>query len=157
MRNKKIVVIGAGNPYRGDDAVGAVFLRRIRDRLPAQAVGVRSGEEPIAMIEAWGRAEAAFVVDAMHSQSCSERVIRFEAHSKAIPAEAWRSSTHAIGVAEAIELSRTLGRLPPRVVVYGIRGDHFDHGQELSPEVDAACDTVVERVLEEIRGLVESG
>ena len=157
MSDKTIVVIGAGNPYRGDDAVGAVFLRRICDRLPAGVAVVESDGEPVAMIEAWEGADAAFVVDAVHSAPYDERVYRFDAPDGPIPAETFRFSTHAIGIAETVELSRTLGRLPPRLVVYGVRGDRFAHSEELSPEVDAACDAVVERVLAEIRGLVDNG
>ena len=35
------------------------------------------------------------------------------------------SSTHALGLAEAMELARALGRLPP-VIVYGIEGKTFE-------------------------------
>jgi hydrogenase maturation protease len=61
-----------------------------------------------------------------------------------------------MGVAEAVELARALGELPTSLVVYGVRGGRFDHATELSPEVDAACDEVVGRVLEDIRALLKS-
>lgn len=154
MGDTRIVVIGAGNPYRGDDAVGAVFLKRIRDRLPAEVTAMECCGEPVVMIGAWERADVAFVVDAVHSASDDDRVFRFEAHNGPIPAEAFRFSTHKFGVAETIELARALDRLPPRLVVYGIRGDHFDHDETLSPGVDDACDAVVLTVLDEIHGLV---
>jgi hydrogenase maturation protease len=157
MRQKRIVVIGAGNPHRGDDAVGAVFLRRILDRLPSGVSAVESGGEPVAMMDAWAQADAAFVVDAAHCTDNTERVFRFEAHEAPIPAELFRLSTHQFGVAETIELARALDRLPPRLVVYGIRGEGFDLDEALSPGTDEACDVAVERVLDEIRGLLEHG
>jgi hydrogenase maturation protease len=43
-----------------------------------------------------------------------------------------------------------LGRLPARLVVYGIEGRDFTQGEGLSPEVDAAIDEVVRRVTEEV-------
>ena len=49
-----------------------------------------------------------------------------------------RGSTHALGVAEAIELGRALGRLPRRLLVFGIEGGSFDAGAGLSPEVERA-------------------
>jgi hydrogenase maturation protease len=63
------------------------------------------------------------------------------------------TSTHAVGVAEAIELARTLGRLPGRVIAYGIEGNRFEAGTELSPPVAAAVDLVAARVAREVASL----
>jgi hydrogenase maturation protease len=49
-----------------------------------------------------------------------------------------RCSTHALGVAEAIELARALGRLPARLEVYAIEGARFTAGAGLSPAVEQA-------------------
>jgi hydrogenase maturation protease len=151
--NKQIVVIGAGNPCRGDDAVGGEFSRRLKRRSPADVTIVEMDGDPTGLMEAWADADVAFVVDAVYSDAAAGRIFRFEAHDGPIPAEAFRLSTHAFGVAEVIELARNLDRLPPRLVVYGIRGDRFEHEDELSPQVDDACDAVVLCVLEEIREL----
>ena len=72
---------------------------------------------------------------------------RFDAVASALPTEVL-SSTHAFGVAEAIELARALGRLPASLTVYAIEGDRFDVGQELSPEVEAAIDKLVDELSE---------
>ena len=44
----------------------------------------------------------------------------------------FRTSTHLLGVAEAVELGRELDRLPQRLTVYGIEGERFDVGEGLS-------------------------
>jgi hydrogenase maturation protease len=67
-----------------------------------------------------------------------------------LPARFFRSSTHAFGVGDAVELARTLGRLPSRMVVYGVEGSDFDAGAALSPPVLAAVDNVVRRLEEEL-------
>ena len=46
----------------------------------------------------------------------------------AFPPASFRSSTHAFGVGDAVELARALGRLPRRVVVYGVEGADFAAG-----------------------------
>jgi hydrogenase maturation protease len=58
------------------------------------------------------------------------------------------SSTHALDVAAAIEFARALGRLPPRLIVYGIEGRSFTVSAGLSPEVERA----IKQVLEQLRG-----
>jgi hydrogenase maturation protease len=62
----------------------------------------------------------------------------------------FRSSTHAFGVGEAIELARALGTLPGQVLVYGIEGSDFDAREGLSPAVDAAVERLADAVLEEL-------
>jgi hypothetical protein len=54
---------------------------------------------------------------------------------------------HAISIdaprsAAAIELGRSLGRLPKRIEVYGIEGRRFEAVRGLSPEVRLAVDEV---------------
>jgi hydrogenase maturation protease len=64
-------------------------------------------------------------------------------------------STHGFGLAEAIELARALGGLPPRCVVYAIEGSSFEEGAALSPPVVAAAAEVARRLCGEIIALGE--
>jgi hydrogenase maturation protease len=61
-----------------------------------------------------------------------------------------RVSTHAFGVAEAIELARALRQLPPVLVVYGVEGATFETGAGLSTVVAAAVPQAVARVRQEL-------
>ncbi len=66
-------------------------------------------------------------------------------------ARVFRSSTHAFGVGDAVELARALGRLPARVVVYGVEGADFTAGAPLSAAVESAVEHVVDELEEEAR------
>jgi hydrogenase maturation protease len=138
----RTVVIGIGNALRGDDAAGVA----VADRLG----GIACDEEPSRLIEAWEGADAAILIDTVVSGAPPGTLHRFDASAEAIPARALRSSTHAIGLAETIELARALGRLPQRVVVHGIEGANFDAGAPLSPEVAAAVEQLVATIEEEL-------
>jgi hydrogenase maturation protease len=67
-----------------------------------------------------------------------------------IPSAPRRDSSHALGLADAVELGRALGRLPERLVLAGIEGRRFDAGVGLSPEVEASVPRVVRTILDEI-------
>lgn len=67
-----------------------------------------------------------------------------------LPARLAGSSTHALGVAEAIELARALDRLPGRTIVYGIEGSSFSAGAALDPTVERAIDETLTRVVAEL-------
>lgn len=48
-------------------------------------------------------------------------------------------------------MARTLGRLPEHVVVFGIEGERFDLGEELSERVAAAVPEVVTAVRADVQ------
>ena len=97
------------------------------------------------MLEIWDGAALAVVVDAVSSGAEPGTVHRFDAVAAPLPARLRTStSTHAVGLTEAIELARALGRLPDRLIVYGIESGRFEAGAALTPAVRAALDAVVE-------------
>jgi len=145
-----VVVVGVGNAYRGDDGAGLAVAERLRERVPAGVDVVTCEQEASRVIDAIEDREAAVLVDASSSGSAPGTVHRFDASADAVPARAFRSSTHAFGVGEAVELARALGKLPPRVVVFGVEGKEFAAGEGLSPAVAAAVEPVAEAVLEEL-------
>jgi hydrogenase maturation protease len=144
-----VAVVGVGNSWRGDDAVGLVVARRVRDALPGVTV-VECEGEPVALLDAWEGADMAWVVDAVSSGAALGTVHRLEASAQELPRELFRASTHAFGLAESIELGRALGRLPARLVVFGIEGASFAAGDGLTAAVEAAAGRVVDAILEEV-------
>jgi hydrogenase maturation protease len=151
-----VVVIGVGNALRGDDAVGLEVVRRISARAAAVGIAVCEQEgEALGVLAQWEHAAAVVLVDAIHSGAPAGNVHRVDASHAAIPARLGSSSsTHAIGVAEAVELARAIGRLPAQVILYGIEGAVFDTGATLSAQVRAAIEETAEAVLEEARDQV---
>ena len=141
-------MIGVGNEYRSDDAAGLIVARRLRAR------GVNAVEqegEPVALLEAFADREAAIVVDAVRSGAAPGTVHRVDVSKRPLPAElCGASSTHAVGVGEAIELARALDRLPPRAIVFGVEGERFEAGTGLSAAVTAAVEPLVEVILAEL-------
>ena len=151
-----VLVVGVGNDLRHDDALGLEVVRRARERAsPAvradPMIGFREHEgETLGLLAAWEGAEAVIVADAIHGGGPAGALRRFDASSEPLPARIeGSSSTHAIGVADAIELGRVLGRLPRRVVVYGVTGRRFGAGRGLSPELEDAVDDLARIVLDE--------
>ena len=140
------LVVGLGNTWRSDDGAGPAVARALGDD---PRVLVHEGE-PIGLLDAWEGAADVMVVDAVSSGAPAGTVHRLDAAVAPLPATVARGSTHAFGLAETIELSRTLGRLPERLTVYGIEGGRFDAGDKLSPPVRAAVDAVRDELRERL-------
>jgi hydrogenase maturation protease len=143
MSRSPRVVIGVGNEWRGDDAAGLLVVRRLRALAPGGTRVVEEQGEPVTLIDEWSGSEEAIVVDAVSSGAACGTIHRLAATDRRLPAELFRGSTHAFGVAEAVELARALNRLPRRLVVLGIEGGRFAAGAGLSPQVERAIERLV--------------
>lgn len=145
------VIIGIGNAFGGDDAVGLVVARMLKEKaLPGVRIVEASGEAT-SLIEVWKGADTVILIDAVRSGARPGTIYRVDAHAEPIPASFEHHSTHALGVVEAIELARALSRLPPRVILYGIEGKNFAVCTDLSQEVRAAAADVATRISDEVR------
>jgi hydrogenase maturation protease len=148
--SRKTVVIGVGNCARADDGVGPMVAERLSDRVP-DGVFVRVCDgDATRLIEAWENADRVILVDAVQTGSAVGTIHRFEGRDERIRSQLQAHSTHGLGVAEAISLAQALGRLPQEFTVLGIESKRFGVQQDPSPEVVAAIDGAVDRVLEEL-------
>ena len=144
------LIIGIGNAFRGDDGVGLIVAQRLRKfSLPGVTILEQSGEGT-ALMEAWGDAGRAIVVDAVSSAAEPGTIHRFEVTGQPLPAHFSGGSTHAFGLAEAVELARQLDRLPSNLIIYGIEGQSFDLARGLSPEAGIAAQKLIEQVTQEL-------
>jgi hydrogenase maturation protease len=136
-----------GSRFRGDDAVGPEVADRLRE---AGADVLDCADEPTRLLDRWEDLDTVVVVDAVATGSPPGTLHRVDAGDGPLPRELRLASTHALGVADAIDLGRALGRAPRRVVVLGVEGARFGMGDEMSPEVAAALDGLVAAALEEL-------
>lgn len=134
------LIVGIGNPDRGDDGVGRLVARLLADMsLPDVAV-IEHGGEAASLINAIEGSEMAVLVDACVSGAPVGTVHRIDAHREDLPDMQFGLSTHDFGLSSAIALGRSLGILPPRCVIYAIEAGQFEPGERLSKEVCAAAD-----------------
>jgi hydrogenase maturation protease len=144
-------IIGVGNAFRGDDAVGLEVVRLLRERAQAEGIAVYEHEgEPTGLLELWEGAAVAVIVDAVRTGAAPGTIHCADLSSAPLPARLrGASSTHALGVGEAVELARELRRLPARIVLIGVEGRCFDAGAGLSEQVRAAVGPAAEAALRE--------
>lgn len=146
-----ILVIGIGNPDRGDDAAGLAVARKIRDATGPGEVAVRElvGDQ-LALLDAWTGAAQVYLVDAVCSGGTPGTVYRFDA-ADALTERFRHRGTHTFSLADVVELARALGRLPRHLTGFGIEGAGFAIGAALSREAAAAVDEVAALLLAELK------
>jgi len=144
-------IIGIGNDFRGDDGVGVFVARQLRGQLPPGVSVLEETGEGGALLEAWKGAASVILIDAVRSGADPGTFYRLDVLAERLPSEFFPQSSHAFGVAEAVELARALNQLPPRLVLYGIEGDSFAAGVGLSPTVAQSAAKVAAELLAEVR------
>lgn len=147
---RQILVIGVGNDYGGDDAVGCIVARELKSIEGDKVRVVEESGEGAALLEAWKGADRVILIDAARSGGVAGTIYRFDSESQPIPSRLFCYSTHAFSVAEAIELARAMDQLPRKLVVYGIEGRNFESGVELSMEAKASVGEVIRRISAEL-------
>lgn len=147
----RLRIIGIGQEWRGDDAVGLLVARQLREMAGSRVTILENTGAITDLIEAWQGAEAVILADAVRGGGQPGKIYRFPVHERPLPVDLFpAASTHAWGVAQAAALGRVLGQLPPYLVVYGIEGRDFGLGQGLSPQVARAFPETVLRIVQEV-------
>lgn len=141
-------IIGCGNRQRMDDGAGILVAERLRK--VGIAAEVQSGGA-FELVASWEQQEWLILIDAVVTGAPCGTVHVWEGHPPQLPYTR-QFSSHGFGLAEAFRLGQILDCLPERITVYGIEGDQFDVGEQVSPEVLAAVDTVVSQVAEAVAG-----
>ena len=144
------LVIGIGNPDRGDDGAGPAALRELTKSLPEGVAVAESRSEPASLIDLWSKANVVFLVDACASGAEPGTIHRFDAHLAPLPEHFGAVSTHGFGIGAAVELARAIGSLPPVLIVYGIEAGSFEPGAPLSSQVAKAARDVAASIADEI-------
>ena len=142
--SERALVIGTGNALRRDDAAGLAAARLARS---AGMDAIEVCGDLSSLTDRWDQRNRVIIVDAVSTGAPPGSLYRFEAAVGPLPACFALGSTHAFGVAEAVELARVLGRLPHELVVYGIEGGDFSPGEGLSPEVERAVEKTAARIV----------
>jgi hydrogenase maturation protease len=146
-----ILVIGIGNPDRGDDAAGLAVARRIKAATKPGEVTVRElvGDQ-LALIDEWTGATEVYVIDAVCSGGTPGSVYKFDA-ADALTEQFRHRGTHTFCLADVIELARAVDRLPRHLAGFGIEGASFAIGDGLSPQAQAAVDEVTHVLLSDLK------
>jgi hydrogenase maturation protease len=150
-----VTVVAIGNPYRSDDGAGAAVLARLAALL-GEEPRVRLVEldgEPVRMVQSWEGSTAVWIIDCVRSGRPPGSIHEVDAArlGELDDRGARLGGGHLLGLADAVELARVIGALPPELRVVGIEGECFDFGVGLTEVVDQACSQAASNLAASIR------
>jgi hydrogenase maturation protease len=145
----RVLVIGCGNPLRGDDAAGPVLVRRLWDRgLPEGVRCADGGTGGMDVVFQMRGVPEVILVDACRTGAEPGAIFEVPGDEVANLPPLAGINLHAFRWDHALAFARWLLRegRPERVSAILIEGATFDVGAALSPAVDRAINAVVDRL-----------
>jgi len=142
-------IICVGNSARSDDGVGPLIAEELRNRDLDIPVHFSNGE-PGELLDLWRGLGRVVMVDAvLTGQGEPGTVHVLSATDQPLPVVS-HASSHGIGLAESIELARSLHALPTDIRLVGIEAGSLEPGTELTPAVRDAIPDAITRILIEV-------
>lgn len=156
--DRRLAVVGLGNPLRGDDGVGPRLVEELTCRgLPEGVTALNGGTgglELLYMLEGWQRA---VIVDAADVGREPGQFVRFTPDQTRLVQTADRFSLHHTGLGEALALADALSWTLPDLVIFGVQPAKIGWGEGLSQAVEAALPALTDAVFKEITGQLPEG
>lgn len=146
-----IIIVGIGNPYRGDDASGWAVIDGLMKKVEMGSVIrlVKQRGDIAELIDLFGQYKTVYLVDACRSHAPNGTWRRIDVQKEPILEENPQTSTHGFSVSQAISLAKNLGQLPNKLILYVISSDSYTISDTFSPCVAKSVDLVVEAILNE--------
>jgi hydrogenase maturation protease len=166
---RRLLVVGCGNPLAGDDSAGVEIVGRLEKRSsPADRDQFRTVRSAgVELLETFSAAGVVLFIDAVSSGAppCDPEPAAGGSTSRGptgggppgtlhlvpLPAgniepRSLRSlSSHGWGLAETLDLARTLGRHVPKLMLLGVEVGEVSPGAVRSPAVEQAITLLVEQ------------
>ncbi len=136
-----LLIIGIGNPSRGDDALGPLLIARLEAEAPTDVELLTDFQLQVEYaLDLQGRREVVFV------DASLDAPVPFT-FTPAIAVEDASYSSHELSPGAVLHAYERLLGVPPPAFVLAIRGHSFELGEDLS----AAAASNLERALDFIR------
>jgi len=151
--HKNVAVVGVGNLLMKDEGVGVHILEYLAKKgIPENVSLFDAGTAFSEIISEMEGYEKLIIVDAVHGGGKPGTVYCFEIEDVQTR-KGFFLSLHDVGVIEALQMERLIGKIPERIIFMGIEPFKVEPGMELSPEIMAGMEKLLEMIFKEIKNL----
>lgn len=144
-------IIGLGSPL-GDDRLGWLAAEQLRQELSAEEASIEISDRPgVGLLSLMAGAELVIIIDALLADLPIGSLLSF--HNEEIQTAPTPLSSHAFGVAEALNLGRSLACLPRQIALFGMVVDPGNQTESLSLPVQQQLPGLIQLILAYIQSI----
>lgn len=144
-----LIIIGIGNPFRGDDGVGWAVVDSLKTKIGEGLNVQRSRGDISELLEAFTRYSTVYLVDACCMKAPVGLWDRIDVLKTSLPLDNKQTSTHGFNLSQVIDIAKALNQLPSKLIIYVVNGGSYEIGERLSSAVEKAIEDVVQMILTE--------
>ena len=150
---KKVKVLGCGNVLVGDDGVGIRVIERLQAmELPPNVEAIDAGVGGMAILTWIEDADKVIIIDAVQTGNEPPGTVYRFTDKELPPSGMFMLSLHDLNLVDTLNVGRLVQRMPEEIVIIGVEVRRVaEFTDELTPEVEAAMDEVIDLVLKEIQ------
>ena len=144
------LIIGLGNPLRGDDGVGIRVAQALAEQtLPAGIEIMDGGTQGLGLVSLLEGQQRVILIDAADIGQSPGQFARFTLEEVDLPGQDEALSIHDAGLRDALLLASALDILPDELVIFGVQPASIEWDSSLSPQVEATLPDLIRAVLKE--------
>lgn len=147
----KVLVLGIGNLVMSDDGVGVKVVQKLqREYHFAETVEIMDGGTlGLDLLPKLEGVERLIVVDAVETGEKPGTCVRLVGEELPIALET-KVSPHQMGLKDLLSVAELIGHAPREMVLIGVQPGSIEMGIELTPEVEAKVDSMLQNILNEL-------
>lgn len=149
MDKTDILVVGIGNPFRGDDGAGWAVIDALEGKVSVDVKLSKLRGEISELLDVFANYSTIYLVDACQMDAPLGFWERIDAHQDPIFLDTPQTSTHGLSISQAIALAKTLNEVPSKLIIYAINGDQYNMNAALSPPVAGVIEMVAQNIAKE--------
>jgi hydrogenase maturation protease len=147
------LIIGYGNPTRGDDGIGWVAAERLGEELHHPDVRVLALQQlALELAVEWSQVDRVILIDAVRTGPVGS--VQLERIAPAVSVA--QPFSHHLAPAALVECTRALYGCFPEAWLISVVGESFEFSEKLSASVEAAIPLVLARVRELIETPIQA-
>jgi len=147
----RVLVLGIGNLVMSDDGVGVKVVQRLQRQYSfAENVEIMDGGTlGLDLLPKLEGIDHLIVVDAVETGRKPGTCVRLAGEELPIALET-KVSAHQMGLKDLLSVARLLGHSPGEMVLIGVQPGSIEMDTELTPEVAAVLQVLIDNVLKEL-------
>jgi len=148
----KTLILGVGNILLSDDGVGVHVVRRLEEvaEFPPEVEVLDGGTKGMDLLHYLEGVSRLIIIDAVETKGPPGTLAHLTGDR--VPAYlSLKMSPHEIGLPDMLFAAQLRDIYPEEVVILGVQPATTEVGLDLSPEVAAQVDVLVERVFDELK------
>jgi len=144
----KILVVGVGNSWRGDDGIGPKIVGWLKENVEGNDYLIES--DLFSLLDIFEKYQHIVIIDAVNMGEQPGVVKSFTPAEVKLGIKTSASSTHGFGLADIIKLAESL-QLKTSLQIIGIQVGDVAFGNALSSQLQNSWEHIVERVQQEVK------